>query len=70
VIRASVALFVQANRNMPLEQEMLQLANALLVEMKYRRGEGGVGVAGANTSAKVLERPRAARGDHRDVDGI
>ena len=38
--------------------------------MKNRCGEGGVGVAGAEHLGEVFERPGAAGGDHRDVDGV
>ena len=51
-------------------QVPLQLGHAGLGVVKDRRGQRGVGVAAREDVGEVVERAGAARGDHRNVDGV
>src|SRR4029453_9483397 len=60
----------QANWNLPISKEFLQLVDAFFLKMKDRSSESGVGVSGSEHVGEVFECPGAARGDHRNVDGV
>ena len=59
----------QANRDAARRKILFQLFDAVLVEVKDRRGQRGVGAALGEDLGEVLERARTARGNHGDVHG-